>query len=251
MRKENVQMRTACFIVLLLAIGGVPVCADENPLDAKLIRVSGGPFLGDDGNPTAGFVEYACLPLEDNLATTGWNIAGTENLRFQNGIWIDTGGMVLLEFMTEMEATSIHLDLTLRAYDSEPGSSALVMSADRTFWSHELLWSFDDTVQSMTGSFDHTGNTFSGRPADTLEQIRLAGNRYEFLVWGPYIAAIHGDGAQGLHVLEAHLQYIPVPEPPTIVYLLGAALLGLVIGMWRRRGIVQYSLGSMSTPSHK
>jgi hypothetical protein len=217
-------------------IGVAPACA-QSLLDAKLIHASGGPFLCDDADPTAGFVNYACEPLEDNNTTTGWDIVGTENLVHPiSGEHLDTGGMMLLEFETEREAASITLDLKLRVYNSNfiYGQPAIVMSADRTLSSHEFIDCFDDSIYRMTGSFDSTGNTFSGRPTDTIDQIRLPGNRYEFLIWGPNLAALHSDGPQGLQVLEAHLQYLPVPEPSAIA-LLGISVLGLLGCAWWRR----------------
>jgi len=188
---------------------------------AELIGVWGGSFESNSEGPgyrMGPTTQYSPDLLEDNLLSTSLTILGDEGIS-------DYGAFMLLEFQTAAQASEVHLNISIQSfgYGYSIGTYS-GMSADDSFSPNYSDYSND--IQTISGFFDGSGNNFlrygtgdypTGKQWQTISDIALSDNRYQFLLWGPYLASELVTGDQGIEVFEAHVTYQPIPAPSSIL----------------------------------
>ena len=244
-------MKRQSKLVLAVLLSAFLVCPDETIADmvldttAELTGVWGGSFEDNPpGSRMGPMTQYSPDLLEDSLLSTSLTILGNDGI--PGGTpgttnYADYGAFMLLEFQTAVEAREVHLNILMRSFGWDyPIGPYSGMTADGSF--HPNWSNYSHDIQTIDGFFDGSGNNFliygsgntpTSKQWQTIDDIRLSDNRFQFLLWGPYVTGLMELGNQGIEVFEAHLTYQPVPVPSAVI--LGS--IGLTFSGWllRRR----------------
>lgn len=228
MAKGRILTGAVCVFLTLLSTQSFAVF-----VDAELAKVVGG-SIDSSRDISLWDEEYPRDFLTDNNMQTSLIMKGDGPCINSNGSLVSYGGFIILEFQTDQTAAEIFLDIKARPFQTpdQPGGNYLGMTADGTFES--VYSAYSEGIQTINGYFNVSGNNFinegfgdyqTHNQWQTIDYIRHPDNSYQFLIWGPYLESSYEAGNRGIEIYEAHMTYLSIPEPCTILLVCLGGLL--------------------------